>query len=189
MHRLILIKHSAVQVRPGSAPETWPLSPEGQVRCEPLAQRLEALAPDRVITSAEPKAAQTGQIVAERLGLPIESAPGLHEHVRTRVPHMASAQFISMIELMFRRPDERVLGEESASDARNRFAAALDGVVKAHRERTLAVVTHGTVLALFVALHNPDQQPFALWRSLQLPSFVVLSMPDYKLIQTVARLE
>jgi broad specificity phosphatase PhoE len=189
MPKLILVKHSAVRVEPGIPPEQWRLSEDGRRRCDALADRLAALSPAEIITSTEPKAAETGKIVADRLGVPLETAPGLHEHVRTRVPHMPTAQFISMVELMFRRPDELVLGDETAQQASDRFSRAVEGVLQSRAGQTVAIVTHGTVLALLVARHNPDQQAFGLWRSMQLPSFVVLTLPGMKVEQVVARVE
>jgi broad specificity phosphatase PhoE len=189
MSKLILVKHSAVRVEPGIPPEQWRLSDQGRRRCDALADRLAALAPTAVITSTEPKALETGQIVAERLSIPVQTAPDLHEHVRTRVPHMPSAQFISMVELMLRRPDELVLGDETAQQASDRIAGAVDGVLAARAGQTVAIVTHGTVLALLVARHNPQRPAFQLWRELQLPSFVVLSLPGMRVEQVVARVE
>jgi hypothetical protein len=44
---------------------------------------LEGYGLERVVTSEEPKAAETAEIVAEHLGLAWTSASGLHEHDRT----------------------------------------------------------------------------------------------------------
>src|SRR5437764_1217197 len=54
------------------------------------------------------------------------------------------------------------------------------------KESCAAVVTHGTVLALFVARHSKEN-PFQLWRRMGLPSFVVMSLPEYRLEQMVER--
>ena len=95
---------------------------------------------------------------------------------------MRSGEFISHIELFFRKPDELVLGKETAAEAEGRIESAVHDVLEKHPSGNVAVVTHGTVLALFVAAHI-ERNPFELWRELSLPSFVVFSLPDYRLEQ------
>ena len=186
MRHLILVKHAAPEVVAGAPPEQWNLSEKGQTACAPLAAALKRFHPRVVVSSEEAKAAQTAELVAKELGVPWETAPGLHEHDRSNVPHMRSGEFISHVELFFRRPRELVLGRETAEQAAARFDAAVDAVLKRHAEGNVAIVTHGTVLALFVAEHT-GQKPFELWRKLGLPSFVVLEVPGYGVVETVEK--
>jgi hypothetical protein len=46
----------------------------------------------------------------------------------------------------------------------------------------LAIVTHGTVLTLFLAHHNPHLDPISFWRDLTLPCFFVTSIPAMEII-------
>ena len=48
----------------------------------------------------------------------------------------------------------------------------------------LAVVTHGTVLSLYVT-RMAGLEPVAFWKSLGLPSFVALSLPGFELLRVV----
>ena len=185
MRKLILIKHAAPEVVPGAPPEQWRLSERGRLLCAPLAEAVRPHGPAVVVASTEPKAAETGESVASALGVPFETAPGLHEHDRSNVPHMPSREFISAMELFFRRPQERVLGRESADAAEARFREAVTRVLDAHPVGNVAVVSHGTVIALLVAKAS-GQGPFRLWRELGLPSFVVLRLPEMAVEQTVA---
>src|SRR5689334_24407547 len=105
MPNLILIKHASPKVDPDQPPEQWEQSDDGRRRAARLAEKLAAM-PDRpavVISSEELKARQTAQVIADTVGVPMSTAPGLHEHDRSTVPHMRSAEFIPMIELMLRR--------------------------------------------------------------------------------------
>ncbi|MGI8553669.1 MAG: hypothetical protein ACR2PL_23210, partial [Dehalococcoidia bacterium] len=43
-----------------------------------------------------------------------------------------------------------------------------------HLQKTIVIVAHGTIISLFAARHA-FVEPFPLWQSLVLPSFVVLS--------------
>ena len=185
MRKLILIKHAPPDVVPDVAPEKWALSDRGRALCTPLADAVRPHAPAVVVSSTEPKAAETGELLASSLGVPFESAPGLHEHDRSNVPHMPSREFISAIELFFRRPGELLLGRETADEAEARFREAVTRVLAVHPAGNVAVVSHGTVIALMVA-KAAGQSAFRLWRELGLPSFVVLRLPDLALEQTVA---
>jgi len=65
---------------------------------------------------------------------------------------------------------------------------AMDRILSANEGRDVAVVTHGTVLALYLApLLEGDE--FDLWRRLGLPSYVVLDAEKMEAIETVERVE
>ena len=137
----------------------------------------------QVVASLEPKATETGGIVADRLGVPFATATDLHEHDRGGVPFLSSeAAWHGAVRRLFDRPDELVLGRETANEAGERFARAVANVLQQHQTGNLAIVAHGTVISLFVARHNPIA-PFALWERLGLPSFVVVSEPTFHLVE------
>ena len=83
---------------------------------------------------------------------------------------------MELMEHFFRAPDERVFGEESAVEVTVRFGEAVDAAVKVNAGSTLAIVTHGTVLALYAAPLF-GLEPYFLWTRMSHPSFVVLD-PD-----------
>lgn len=189
MRKLILIKHASPQVDPRTPSERWRLSEAGRAKCAPLAERLRALEPTIIVSSVEPKAEESARLVAGALGVPHVTATGLHEHDRSNVPHLRSGEFISLMELLFRKPDERVLGRESASAASERFEQAVANVLEKHTEGNVAIVSHGTVIALFLANHGAVGKPFELWRRLGLPSVAVLSLPEMQVTEIVERIE
>lgn len=187
MRKLILIKHAPPLVDPTVSSEQWKLSDKGQELCGPLADAISPHEPGIIISSEEPKAAETARLVAGRLNIRTTTAPGLHEHDRRNVPHMRSAEFISMMQLFFRNPDEHVLGKETADQALQRFTTSLKRVFDDHTEGNVAIVSHGTVIALFLQDHD-RRGAFEIWRRMGLPSFVVLSLPEMKLLETVDRI-
>jgi broad specificity phosphatase PhoE len=180
MRKLILIKHAKPLVDPAKPSDLWGLSDEGREQARALASKIAPHNVAIVISSEEPKAEQTAQILAGELKVAVETAPDLHEHDRSNVPHMRSGEFISHVELFFRKPRERVLGRESASEALGRFENAIDDVLAEHAEGNIAIVSHGTVIALFVE-HHSDRNGFAIWREMSLPSFAVFELPEMKL--------
>lgn len=187
MPKLILIKHASPEVIPGQPPETWKLSDKGRQSCVPLAEKLAAYSIAKIFSSSEPKAIETAELVATKLGITTEVANDLFEHDRSDVPHMRSGEFISAMEQFFRRPDELVLGKETASECEQRFDAAIKDLLTAHAGKEIAVVSHGTVLALFLAKLT-GRSAFLLWREFGLPSFAVLDLDEMKVLQTVPQL-
>lgn len=187
MRKLILVKHAPPEVVPDEPSERWVLSEKGRTLCAPLADALTPHAPSLIVSSEEPKAAETARIVAERLNVSWHTATGLHEHDRSNVPHMRSGEFISMMELFFRRPRELVLGRESADEAKARFESAVRRVLDEHSDGNVAVVSHGTVIALFLSEHG-ERGGFETWRAMGLPSFVVLTLPELKQTDAVDRI-
>lgn len=177
---LILVKHARPVVVPDLPAAQWPLSEAGRAACEPLARALAPWRPETLIASEEPKAAETARLAAERLGAPWRTAPGLHEHDREGAPFFAdAAAFAAAVETLFTQPDARVYGRETASEALRRFTAALDAAVVNHTDQRVAVVAHGTVIALYVARQCglSAREGYDLWRRLGLPSLVVARAP------------
>jgi len=183
--KVIFVKHSLPQIDPATPANQWILSAEGARRCLPLAQRLADYHPDIVISSDEPKAVETAQRVAEHLALPWQTGQGLHEHQRQTTPFFPTIEaFQEGVERFFEQPARLVLGEETANQAHFRFAKAVDSVLAQHPHQTMVIVTHGTVMTLFVSrLFALDPYPF--WKRLTLPSFVVLDHSPWRLQDVV----
>ena len=129
----------------------WKLGEVGRRRAESLAAKLMEFSPSVIWSSKESKAIETAETVARELGVQVEIAVGLEEHHRENVPFLPSKEeFEGAIEWFFLCPDELVLGTETANQARDRFAAAIDEVIDAGQTDSV-VVTHGTVMSLYVA--------------------------------------
>lgn len=52
----------------------------------------------------------------------------------------------------------------------------------------LAIISHGTVMTLFIA-RDTGLAPLTFWKSLGLPAFVVLSLPELRVVEVVAEIE
>ncbi len=181
MPNLILIKHAKPQKDESTPSREWKLSDEGRSLSAVLADQLEPHTPQIVISSDEPKAVETAQIIAEKLNIPTEIEKGLAEHNRDNVPMMQTREFIASMALLFNRPRQLVLGNETAEQARKRFSQSIDSLLDRHGQSNLAIVTHGTVLALYAGplLEIP---PFHLWRQMGLPAYLVFDRPSMNLI-------
>jgi broad specificity phosphatase PhoE len=178
----IFFRHSLPASDSAIPAQEWHLSEEGQQRCRLLAGRLANFNPQRIVSSLEPKALETAQIVAETLGMPYESAVGLHEHLRSRVEHANQKVFEASVRAFFEQADQLVYGDETADQAHARFTQAVEAIQERYpSESPLVIVTHGTVISLFVA-RACSIDPFILWKSLKLPCMVVFSVHNPSII-------
>ena len=177
--RLMLIRHSVPDIRPEVAPALWDLSPDGIARARAFATRVEPGTADRILTSAEPKAVQTARVFAECWNLPVEEVSGLHEHERPEPRMLPRERFEARVRELFARPTELVFGAETADTARVRFTDAILRLVR-RTDRDVVVISHGTVIALFVAAHS-DVDAFTFWFQLQMPCAVTLALPELRL--------
>ena len=164
----------------------WRLRPEGVARASVLAERLRAAQyrPTKIVASLEPKATQTGSLIAKRLRLPFATVEGLHEHDRRATGFLHTDVFASRMRDLFAHPDAVVFGNESASAALARFAKAVDQVVS-EETGDVVVVSHGTVMSLFVA-SRARVDASELWAALGLPSYVSLELPNHRIVEIVA---
>lgn len=125
----------------------------------------------------------TGAALAEVLDLPAQSAPGLQEHDRRGVPYFENkVDFETAVATLFNRPNELVFGNETAVQAKMRFETAVRQQLENYPQDTLIIVTHGTVLTLFLCHHNLHLQPLPLWQSLAMPCAFVLNLPGMDLV-------
>ncbi len=183
MRKLILVRHSLPEFTEGVPAHQWSLSAEGRQRCVPLAEGLGAYEPVAVVTSTEPKAVETGQVIADHLSLLLESADGLREHHRSQpVVLDAETPFEARVAELFARPGELVLGDETGHQAHARFSAAVESAMARHPEGDVLVVAHGTVIALYVS-RAAGIDPFPFWTRLGMPGYAVLSWPERELVE------
>ncbi len=175
MKPLILVKHSLPEIVENVPAREWKLSEEGRARARQLAERLKPYQPQMIISSVEPKARETAAIVAENLGLDFQTFYNLHEHERSKSRFLSKDEFHARVQDLFEKPDALVFGSETANEAPARFRAAVEAILKLGEDKTIVIVAHGTVIALYAAWMT-GCDGYALWRELGLPSFMVLDI-------------
>jgi len=181
MMRLILVKHSLPLMEKDKPARYWNLSKNGSALAEKIATKLEHYQPRLLYSSAEPKALQTARVIGEKLGLDVIVIEGMHEHDRSNSPYYSNDEFNSLVRELFAKPNELIFGNETAAQALERFRMAVNSVLKQQTDEDVVIVSHGTVISLFVSwLTGVDA--FHLWKQLGLPSFVELDMESNTLL-------
>jgi broad specificity phosphatase PhoE len=178
---LYLIRHAHTQ-QTASPAETWPLSDLGLRQAQTLAEQPFWQEVHIICTSVELKAIQTAQIVAERHDLPVEPSFDLRE---LRRPGDPVGDYESVVAQVLENPTRSVNGWEPAGEAQTRIMTAIERLLMLHENKTLAVVSHGLVLTLYLA-HLADATPtLDLWHSI---SFASAIQVDPEAHQILARL-
>lgn len=180
MRYLILVRHSISQVQPGTSAHTWALAETGAQRCDALARRLRGYDITTYASSDEPKAIQTAQHVADRLGhrAPPIIDPPLRETARATVPYFDDPEtFRLAIRQAMAAPDQRLFGEETFADAVARLSAGISDLTASAQAGSIALVSHGTVMSLYIA-QQTGLDAFSVWSLLGMPAFAVFRLPD-----------
>ena len=184
--RIVLVKHAQPVLDPKVPARLWRLGQDGERQAARLASRLDAFKPFTLVCSGEPKAARTCEIVARELGVSMQIVDGLEEFDRPVLPLMSDDEHERLNAQIFDNLARRVIGRESGDDALRRFRAAVMEVIDETPDtHNVVVVTHGTVISMFVAERN-EVDALELWKRLSCPSFVVLTFPAFRLLQVVA---
>lgn len=144
MTTLYLIRHGHYD-HIGHADEersTYSLSELGRGQIEALSERLKSHTIKKVYTSEITRAKESGQIIAERLHLPIESTPILNE----------LGFFVSPQEIITFERDEAQYQQvvEDLSAATHRAVEFLQKVGRENMGETVAVVCHGNIIRSIV---------------------------------------
>lgn len=184
MSLLILARHANPEIIDEVHSTRWRLSAEGIVNARKMAKDLVQYAPCQIVSSEERKAQETAEIIAEVIGGAVKTAAGLQEHERSVWPLMSREAFRARVAEIFQQPANALYGPESATAAKKRFVEAVQQLVHRQKDGNLIIVSHGTVMSLFVAAFNTiSAEDF--WKALGLPAYVVLSMPDFELISSI----
>ena len=178
MSNLLLIKHSEPAVDLELPPSKWQLSGRGKQRAGLLGDYLADLGVSALYSSSEAKAVETADIIGAAIGLPVDVVHDLREHDRASTPVIDAEKWRSLVIEAIRKQDEQIYGAEPVSTARKRFGRAVERLMKPHEryDKTVAVVSHGTVISTFAAALL-EIDPVPIWESLGLPGLIEIEWP------------
>ena len=179
---LILVKHSLPKIVENIPAREWKLSEEGRIRAGRLAEQLISYQPEVIVSSIEPKARETAEIIAGNYNLTIQIVEGLHEHDRSKTPYLSKDEFQASVRKFFENPTALVFGNETADECYSRFDQAVRFILNYYGDKTIVIVAHGTIISLFVSRLTGIPGIF-LWNELGLPSFLLLDIQSATLIE------
>ena len=182
LSNLILVRHSIPKINPDIPSFQWHLSDEGRKLCFQLAENLKVYTVKVIFTSPENKAQETAKILASQLGnVPVNVHDGLREHDRRNVSWVEDS-FDELMRMFYKHPAEKVFGLETALQAAERIEKAIEDCWKQEVGYDKLIVSHGTVMSLYVSRVVRGVTPFEFWKQLKMPMAMVLNLPPDKII-------
>jgi broad specificity phosphatase PhoE len=160
---LYLIRHPHTQPDPAVPASQWQLSDRGQAQVRALVDLPLWSGVIALYTSQEYKTTVVGEAVHAAHGLPFTPIHDLGEAQRDR--WLDGEDFEAAQRAFFARPDVPPVPDwESAAAARQRFVAAMDGILRGHPAgESLAVVSHASVLTLYTAHLAGEAPSYERW--------------------------
>lgn len=139
------LTHPQVQVDPAVPVPQWRLSAVGRARVEALAQAGWLAGTKRIVASGETKALETAAVLADALGLKVETRAAMHENDRTATGFLPPAEFEAVADRFFADPAASVHGWERAIDAQARVVREVEAVLTDGPRGDILFVGHGAV--------------------------------------------
>jgi probable phosphoglycerate mutase len=157
---MLLLRHGATEHSPQlrfSGRNGLALSAAGEQQAAAAAQRLAAEADlAAVVTSPLRRARQTADVVAAKLGLPVETEDGLTEADFGAFEGLTAAEAEQRYPADYARwrasPELAPPGGEPLAEVARRVRRARDAVLGRHADRTVVLVTHVTPIKTLVRL-------------------------------------
>ena len=167
-----VVSHPEVQVDPAVPVPQWYLSAAVRERLQRLLEMPWARSATVVASSAERKALQTAQAVAEASGCAVHVDEDRGENDRSATGLVPPHEFEELADAFFAEPECSVCGWETAADAQQRIIGAVDRVLAHARlvqgvpeDGGVVIATHGGVGTLLqcalrgVAISRRFDQP------------------------------
>lgn len=173
---ILMVRHAHAEWVPD---ESRPLSPRGRRDAETIARRLAGTPLDAIYSSPYPRALQTVEPLAERVGLEIAVLDGLRERTLAdgAVDDFPAAMRACWDDLELSFP-----GGETSVAALGRFSRAVDRIVAGHASGTVAVATHGNILGLW--LQDQDSAyDYHFWSRMTWPDLYRVALADGRLVE------
>lgn len=177
--RVVLVRHAMPVIDPARPAGEWPLAGDVAESVLSLAEAMSDQEPDGIVSSPEPKALGTAELLAAHLDIAVSRDDALREQGLDTIPWIDGPDgFRQRVREHFERANEIVFGEESSAAAAARFAGALERARE--RYRTPVLVTHGRIMCGYLAA-TFGVDPVELWESLRMPDAHVIDLRSGRL--------
>lgn len=166
MALIYLIRHPHTQINLETPASTWGLSETGQAQTAALLNAPFWPHVSAVYPSREPKAITAAKEAALRYNIPVVPRSAFGELDRSAYTAPDEHSYEAAVAACFANPAESPHGWEPAAAALHRFKREISQVLSWHPpEESIAVVSHGLVLTLYLA-HLRGQVPtLSDWRA------------------------
>ncbi|KJD44852.1 2,3-bisphosphoglycerate-dependent phosphoglycerate mutase [Paenibacillus sp. RC73] len=149
------------------------LTDEGIQQAEQLADFMENVGVEYIVSSPWERAVRTIQPLAERKQLQVYTDLRLQERVLSRV-HLD--HWMDVLKQTYLDEDLKLEGGESSREAADRGIQLVQELIE-RTEKTIIIVTHGALLSLLIR-HYDSQFGFEEWKTLSNPDVYLLEIKE-----------
>ncbi|TPI16414.1 histidine phosphatase family protein [Mesorhizobium sp. B4-1-3] len=146
------ITHPQVRIDANVPVPEWGLSDIGRARAVAMLDQPWIGSIGRIVSSAERKAIETAEILADHLGLAVEVRERMLENDRSATGFLPPPEFEAAADQFFANPHESIRGWERAIDAQSRIVGEVEEALAASGGGNVAFVGHGGVGTLLLLL-------------------------------------
>lgn len=154
MVRIIFIRHALPVVDHSRSSTEWVLSPDGLEDVKTCRQYLRNLSISLVYTSSQAKAKETANLLFEGQQVSFLEDNRLDEVIRPGPPLKDVEEFKAAVKMSFLNLGHSYFGWETNLSALGRFTSSIEDISEQHPSGVIAVVTHGTVLTLYLGFRG-----------------------------------
>lgn len=133
-----------------------PLNERGRAQSLAAAEALAGSGASAIYASDLQRAQETARIIAERLGLPVQTHPGLREYgfgeLEGATTSEGLARWRALVDQWRTDPSAKPRGGESAAEFTQRVGAAMHEIIGQHPSERVIVVAHGGSLSVGLAV-------------------------------------
>ena len=159
------LTHPEVLIDPTVPVPRWGLSEVGHARVEALVHAGWLDGTKQIISSAEQKALETAEPIADALRIEFEVREAMHENDRSATGFLPPNEFQRVANEFFSNPNESIRGWERAIDAQARIVGEVEAALEKWDEGDVLFVGHGGVGTLMfchyskLAISRAHDQP------------------------------
>ncbi|MHA2141074.1 MAG: histidine phosphatase family protein [Candidatus Thorarchaeota archaeon] len=159
------MKHGKTAIDRNFPVHDWPLTEEGLRQVEALVSSGIFDSVDSIFSSTEPKAMQTAQPFADRLGIDIVSFPELRELDRAKGGFLSKAKYQQSVKEILNR-HAVVTGWELRENALSRFQSGIMKIMSKDDFDQALLISHGLVLSMHFADLLGVDDVFSRWQKM-----------------------
>lgn len=182
MGRLILIRHGETDKNLNKSlhavNDAQALNLTGREQIEATVYRLKELSPSKIYSSTEKRAVESAQILAQRLGIPMEKIDGVQERNFGIFTGESWSEVKKILAPMTLEEKYDYVPKEGESwrAFETRLIAAIQNIVEENKDKTVAVVTHGGAIKALMPflLKAPKEESYK-----HVPSNASLTIFDF----------
>lgn len=185
MTKIIFLRHAHTKKDPNQNASSWGLSKDGKQQTNKVIDDLKDQNIDIIYISSEPKTRLTIEPLNEVIKKEIIVKKGLDE-VKRGDKFLSDEDFLKEKQLQLENWEYKAFDGESGNDAIKRFQNTIDNILKDNQDKTILVVSHGTILNLYFAnLLNQNDKISERWQKTGFCTWGILE--NDKIIKDITR--